>query len=291
MSIQSKIEASFASLSKSETRVADVIRSNPSVVLNNTIGELATLSGASATSVVRFCHAIGMAGYSQLRIELAQELGKEAAQYGDAIALGADIAWDDDLAQAIGKIASLEKLAIEETAANFDPVQVERVAYSLDKASRVILFGIGASFLVAEDFQLKLLRIGRNAFCARDSHQAWELACLSTPDTVAIGFSHSGETQETVRFLRLAANHNSATVAVTSVATSSIASAADEVMVTAAREPMLRAGAMVSRIAQLVTVDILFLAVARLRREDTLRALWLTRQAAQEAPGSPRSIR
>jgi len=262
-----------------------MIRANPSAILSHTISDLAVESGTSAASVTRFCHAIGMAGYSQLRIELARELGKEAAQFGEAIAFGADIAWDDDLPQAIGKIASREKLAIDETIANLDQDQIERIAKDLDKASRVILFGISASFLVAEDFQMKLLRIGRNAFCAQDSHEAWELASLATQETVAIGFSHSGETQETVRFLRLAADHSAKTIAVTGVATSSLAQVTNEVLVTAAREPMLRAGAMVSRIAQLAIVDVLFVAIARLRHDDTLRALWLTRHAARETSG------
>lgn len=270
------------SLSPAERRVADVIRSNPSVVLTHTIDDLAEISKTSAASVVRFCRTIGLSGYAQLRMRLATELGKESAKFGDAVTFGTDIARDDALPEAIAKISSLETLAIEETIAGLDPAQIERIASAFDKASRILLFGVGASCSVAEDLQRKLLRVGRNVFCARDSHEAWELASLATPETVVVAFSNSGETPETVRFARLSIDHNALLVAVTGVRTSTLARASAEVLLTAAREPTPRAGAMVSRIAQLCVVDVLFLAVSRLRYDDTVRALWLTRQALRD---------
>lgn len=282
MSIQSTIEASSASLSPSARRVADAIRANPSIVINHNINELAQASNTSVATVVRFCRTIGLTGYAQLRMQLATELGKEAAQFGPSMAFGADIGRDDALPEVMAKISSLEKLAIDETIAGLDPEQVERVARLLDAAPKILLFGIGASLFVAEDLQHKLLRIGRNAFCSRDPHEAWAAASLATPDTVVIGFSFQGETQETLRFIELAVEHGATAVAITSSGSSSLAKTSNEVLLAAARETTLRAGAMVSRIAQLCVVDVLFLAVARLRYDDTVRALWLTRQATRE---------
>ena len=285
MGIQSSIEASAASFTPTMRRIAKAIRDNPSIVLDRTIGQIAEACDTSVASVVRFCRSIGLSGYAELRMALATELGKEAAQFGGGLTLGAEIARTDTLEEMAAKVASLEMLAIEETVSNLDFRALERVVAALDRAQRILLFGIGASHFVAEDLHHKLFRVGRNAFLMADTHEAWTAALLSPRDTVAIGFSHSGGTADTVQFLTLARQHGALTVAVTGAPDSPLAEAADERLITHARESALRAGAMVSRIAGLVLVDCLFLGVARLRYEDTIDALTRTRDVTHPASG------
>jgi DNA-binding MurR/RpiR family transcriptional regulator len=277
MGIQSTIAAKGSTLAPSMQRIAAAIRENPSVVLDNTISEIAVLCDTSVASVVRFCRAVGLSGYAQLRMDLATELGRESAQYGDAMVMGADIARSDTLKQIAGKIASLEMLAIEETLSAIDFDILAKVIAELDKAKRILLFGVGASRFVAHDLQQKLFRIGHNAFMPDDNHEAFAAAALSVPKTVAIGFSHSGMTRETVRFIKLASENGALTVALTSADESPLALAADLLLRTHARESSLRAGAMVSRIAQLALIDCLFLGLARLSYDETIVALERTR--------------
>lgn len=277
MGIQSSIEASAASFTPAMRRIASVLRDNPAVVLEKTISQLADACETSVASVVRFCRAVGLSGYAELRMSLATELGKEAAQFGSGLTLGAEIARTDTLEEMASKVASLEMLAIEETVSSLNFKTLDRVVASLEKAQRILLFGIGASHFVAQDLHHKLFRVGRNAFLLTDAHEAWSAALLSPKHTVAIGFSHSGTTADTVQFLDIAKEHGALTVAITGAPDSALGRAADEVLVTHARESALRAGAMVSRIAQLVLVDCLFLGVARLRYEQTIDALKRTR--------------
>lgn len=284
MGIQSAIEAASAGLTPATGRIAAAIRENPAIVLDKTISELAAACHTSVASVVRFCRALGLSGYAQLRMSLATELGRESAQYG-AMTLGAEIARSDTLQAMVGKIASLEMLAIDETVSSLDFAALERVVTALDAAQRILLFGIGASQFVAQDLHHKLIRVGRNAFLLADSHEAWSAALLSPDRTVALGFSHSGETADTVRFLDLARQNGALTVAITGAPASPVARIADERLITHARESTLRAGAMVSRIAQLALVDCLFLGVARLRYEETVIALQRTRDVTHPGRG------
>lgn len=258
-------------------RVADTLRENPSIVLDKSISEFAATCQTSVASIVRFCRAVGLSGYAQLRMTLAGELGKEAARFGPAMTLGAEIARSDTLQEMTAKLASLEMLAIDETVSHLDFAALERVIAALDGAERILVFGIGASQFVAQDMHHKLFRIGRNAFLLSDTHEAWTAALMSPPKTVAIGFSHSGVTRDTVRYLKIAREAGAYTIAVTSAPDSALAHAAEEQLITHARESSLRAGAMVSRIAQLALVDCLFLGVARLSYEDTIDALQRTR--------------
>lgn len=277
MGIQSSIEASADRFTPAMTRIAAAIRDNPAMVLEHTISELATACQTSVASVVRFCRALGLSGYAQLRMSLASELGKEAAQFGPGQTLGAEIAQSDTLREMAAKVASLEMLAIDETVSGLDYDALERVVAALDGAERILLFGIGASQFVAQDLHHKLFRVGRNAFLLADPHEAWTAALLSPKGTVALGFSHSGATADTVRYLEIARQAGALTVALTGSVDSPLAKAADECLVSRARESRLRAGAMVSRIAQLAIVDCLFLGVARERYDQTVDALQRTR--------------
>lgn len=286
MSIQSTIEAASSGLSPSQARVAAVIRADPSVVLDSTINELAERCGTSVASVVRFCRSIGFSGYAQLRMSLATEIGKESAQFRGSISIGADIAETDSLAEIASKIASLEILAIEETLANLDIDELERAVSLIDGAERVLLYGLGASQFIAADLGHKLLRIARPAFVLSDPHEAWASASLPIPGTVAIGFSHRGETIETIEFLRIAKEAGAPTIALTNAPESAFARAADCLLLTEAREPAFRAGAMVSRIAQLAVVDCVFTGVAQRRYAQTVEALRRSREATRRRPSA-----
>jgi DNA-binding MurR/RpiR family transcriptional regulator len=277
MGIQSTIEASAHTFSPTMRRIAEALRQNPASVREKTISALATDCGTSVASVVRFCRALGFSGYAELRIALATELGREAAQFGASRTLGAEIAHSDSLKEMVAKVASLEMLAIDETVAAIEFRALARIVASIDRAQRILLFGIGASQFVAQDLHHKLFRVGRNAFLLSDAHEAWSAALLSRPRTVALAFSHSGSTADTVRYLELARENGARTVAITGTANSPLARAAHDTIIAHARESTLRAGAMVSRIAQLAIVDCLFLGLARLRYDETIDALRRTR--------------
>lgn len=281
MSIQTTIATAAETLPPSLARIARVITDDPTTAVESTISELAALCETSVASVVRFCRVIGLRGYAALRMALAAELGRESVQFSAPAGFGSEIAVGDSLREAAGKIAALELLAIEETVGNLDYDALEQAVDAIDDAHRILLFGVGASRLVADDLGHKLLRIGRTAIVLSDAHEASAAAALSSPKAVAVGFSNSGTTVETLRFLQAARSAGTTAIAVTSSATSPLADAADHVLLTHAREPRFRAGAMVSRIAQLALVDCIFVGVAQRRHAHTVHALQRTADAAQ----------
>jgi DNA-binding MurR/RpiR family transcriptional regulator len=281
MSIQTTIAAAAETLPPSLARIARVIADRPRVVVDSTITELATTCGTSVASVIRFCRSVGVNGYAALRMALAAELGRESAQFGESSGFGSEISPADSLREAASKVAALELLAIEETIAGLDDAVLDAAVSAIDASPRILLFGIGASGLVAADFAQKLLRIGRTAVVLGDAHVASAVAALGGPGTVAVGISHSGTTIETQRFLEAAREADVTTIAITGAVDAPVADAAVHVLTTRAREPRLRAGAMVSRIAQLALVDCLFVGVAQRRHGDAVDALQRTAEATQ----------
>ncbi|NYE96429.1 DNA-binding MurR/RpiR family transcriptional regulator [Psychromicrobium silvestre] len=285
MSIQSTIHSLLPTLPPTARRIAELIVADPSVVLRNTISELAQKCQTSEPSVVRFCRTVGFSGYVQLRLALATEIGRETAVEPEPRRFGDDISPTDSLADAVDKVRFTELMAIEETLATVDLDTLGRAAEQLDQAERILLYGIGAGAVVAEDFRYKLSRIGRTAISYPDLHGALMGVALLRPNDMVVAFSHSGETPETVQFLRAAKAAGGASLAMTNVRKSRIVTEADLSLFTVVRETAFRSGAMASRIAQLALVDCLFVAIAQRSYESTINALERTRSAVQQRPG------
>lgn len=267
------------SLSPAEQRVARVIIEESATAARLTITDLAERAGSSETTVIRFCRAMGFAGYSELRLTLATEAGRRD-DGGEPV--GSDISPGDDLAQVVKKIAFADARAVEETATQIDVAVLEQVVDVIAGARRVDVYGVGASAFVAADFQHKLHRIGRVAFAWSDTHVALTSAALLDERDVAFAISHTGTTSDTIDAFTEAKRHGARTVALTNFPKSPIAGVADLVLTTAARETTFRSGAMASRLAQLTVIDCVFVGVAQRTFPETRTALDATYTAVRD---------
>ena len=273
------IRSLLPNLAPVERRVAQAVLDDPGGAARMSISELSRSCGTSATTVVRFCRAVGLRGYPELRLALAAAV---ASDDGGAVAVAArDISPGDDAALIAKKIAYADAAAVTDTANHLDPAVLVNVVNELATASRIDIYGVGASGYVGLDLQQKLQRIGRPAFAWPDPHMAITSAALRAEGDVAVGLSHTGTTVDTIDALKLAQDNGAVTVAVTNFPWAPITEAADFVLLTAARETAFRSGAMTSRIAQLTVVDCLFVVLAQRDLPATQAALERTYAAAQ----------
>lgn len=272
-----KIRSLLPGLARAEQRVAKVVLENPGTVAHRSITEVAEQAGTSETTVTRFCKAIGVGGYPELRIALAADTARSQARANHD--MGGDIGPGDDLKQVVGKVAFADARAVEETAEQLDIESLDKVVQAVAGARRVDVYGFGASAFVAFDMQQKLHRIGLTCFAWNDTHIALTSAAVLTPADVAVGISHTGSTSETVEALRVARETGATTVALTNFPRSPITEVADHVLTTAARETTFRSGAMASRIAQLTVIDCLFIGVAQHHVDSAKTALEATYEA------------
>lgn len=257
--------------------MAKVVLEDPSSVARRSITEVALAANTSETTVTRFCKAVGVGGYPQLRIALAADTARSEARSTRNI--GGEISVTDDLAAVVGKVSFADARAVEETADQIDIPTLQRVIDLLSEAGRVDVYGVGASAFVGADLQQKLHRIGRVCFAWSDTHIMLTSAAVLREGDVAIGVSHTGATTDTVEALRVAREHGATTVALTNFPRSPVTEVADYVLTTAARETTFRSGATASRIAQLTVIDCLFIGVAQRHMEVASQALDATREA------------
>ena len=263
------------SLSPAEDRVAEQVLADARAAAGLTISERAVGARTSETTVLRFCKRLGLPGYPQLRLALAEE----SAQPRTSTAKGNDISAKDTIDDVIAKVAFADATAVEDTAQQLDRAALSAAAEAIAGAKRVDIYGIAASAIVGTDLQQKLHRIGVLAFAWNDPHIALTSATLLAAKDVAIGVSHSGTTAETIEALEAARRRGATTIAITNFPVSRLAERADLVLTTAARETSLRSGATASRIAALTVVDCLYIAVAQRNLKRARKAVQETRDA------------
>jgi DNA-binding MurR/RpiR family transcriptional regulator len=273
------VRALLPNLAPVEQRVARQVLADPFGTAMQAISELAALCDTSATTVVRFCRAVGLRGYPELRIALAAAAAQ--ADRGAGVEPSHDIAPGDDAATIAEKIAHADARAVTDTAKHLDIDTLAQVVEALATARRIDIYGVGASGYVALDLQQKLQRIGKPAFAWPDPHMAITSAALLGPADIVVALSHTGTTADTIDAMREAGGHGARTVAITNFPRSPITTTADFVLLTAARETAFRSGAMTSRIAQLTVVDCLFVVLAQHDLPASRDALERTYEAAQ----------
>jgi len=284
----STVRALIPSMPPSEKRLAESLLADPEAFSTLSINEVADAAGTSTTTVVRFYRRLGFTGFKDLKHDLAQETLRASLLVQSVPATASDIAPDDTLEQIVAKVARDETLSISDTADVLDTGALAQAVTALAQADRIDVFGVGASAVVGIDLQRKLSRIGRTAITWPDAHTAWTAAAVLGPRSVAVAISHSGETMDTVEFLRLARAAGSATVAITNVPDSSITREADVALYTAARETPFRSGALGSRIAQLMVVDCLFIGVVQADYTASVAAIHSTYDAVRSRSLHPR---
>lgn len=272
-----RIRSLLPGLARAEQRVANVVLEDPSSVARRSITEVALAANTSETTVTRFCKAVGVGGYPQLRIALAADTARSQARTSRD--LGGEITAADDLSSVVSKVSFADARAVEETAEQLDIATLTRIIDLVANAGRVDVYGVGASAFVAADLQQKLHRIGRVSFSWSDTHIMLTSAAVLKEGDIAVGISHTGATIDTIEALRVAREHGATTVALTNFPRSPITEVADYVLTTAARETTFRSGATASRIAQLTVIDCLFIGVAQRHLDEAVSALDATREA------------
>ena len=118
--------------------------------------------------MVRTARSLGLAGYPQLRLALAAS----GAAHEPAALLTGSLEDSADLATVVATLAAVETEAITATARTLDVVALAAAADAVHTARVVDCYGIGASGLLAADFDHKAARVGlltRRGLFARQS--------------------------------------------------------------------------------------------------------------------------
>lgn len=271
------IRACMDSMTDTEKRIADYLLVHGSDAMHMNAKELSVSCDTSPAAVVRFAKKLGFKGFTALKLDLARESAQAAPD-----AFNSAILENDDLAAIISKA---EKTHQRNTALTYQMINIATLQSAIDAllgARRVFLFGVGASGLLAMDFQYKCSRIGVPVFYHADSHTSLASAALLDKHDTVIAISYSGVTRETLLAAQSAHACGAKVIAITQGNLNPLARLADFPLCIPSEESTLRIGAMTSRNSGLLVLDLLYLGCVQKNVLQSQQALEKTRALIHE---------
>ncbi|MHA7987695.1 MurR/RpiR family transcriptional regulator [Rathayibacter sp. CAU 1779] len=259
------LQSRLAGLRSSDAGVIRLVIDDPQFVAGGTTAEVAARAGVSAPTVVRAARAVGFSGFADLKLGLAYARGS-ARFFTPSPRLDATTPASDVLATTLD--GGRRALSAVEGAVAADAL--ERAARKLGRARRVLVIGAGTSAAVAVDIAFRLNSIGVPANNVADQMSALIASRLLGKGDVALAFSSTGRTPQTLAVCDAARSSGAALVAVTNQAASPLARLADIPIVVAGDDLPDQMAASASRLAHLSVMDAVLTVVA-LRNPDRLR--------------------
>lgn len=251
-----QIKSRYNQFTKAEKRVADYILTEPKQVLFMSITELAEACRVGDTSVFRFCKTMGLKGYQEFKMVLSLSMNQGSGQVDQFT--GNHISMDDSFGQVAKKVLNTNIGALNETFSMICEEDMVRAVTMLHEARRICFFGAGSSMLTAMKAMNKFLRIVDKGFSVADSHMQAMAASTMGKGDVAVIFSYSGATKDTIHVAEECKKAGAFLICVTRFVRSPLSAFADIILLSGANEGPLHGGSTSAEISQLFLVDLLY---------------------------------
>lgn len=256
--------------STTEQEIAEFILSNPRLVVDMSIHELAKQTSSSASSIVRLCNHTGYSGYKEFRKAVTYEL---ALREHSMRVERQEVDHGDTLQDIIDKITYANIVSLEETRELMDVGTLQACVDLIKQARVVYLFGLGNSLVAVQDAYQKFLRLNKLCVINADWHSQIIQAQNAGTHDLGLVISHSGTTAEMVQCMKIMKEKGTPIIAVTRCVNSPVSELADRKLYTTASESVFHSGSMAARISQLSIIDILYTALASDRYEESMEQL------------------
>jgi RpiR family carbohydrate utilization transcriptional regulator len=257
------ITDALPSLNKSETKVANVILSDPDAATQSSIATLAKKASVSEPSVNRFCKRFNASGFPDFKLKLAKSL------VSGIRFVNRNVDPNDDVASYTPKIIDSTINTLASVRDKISYARVNQVVDKLIQAKRIYFFGLGASGSVARDAEHKFFRFNLPVSSHEDVLMQRMLASTGGAGDVFFIVSHTGRTKEIVEVAEIARNNGSTVIGLTAP-DSPLAAMCTLAMDVDVPENTDEYMPMASRIVHLVILDVLATGMTLRRGPDFL---------------------
>ncbi|GEK91256.1 MurR/RpiR family transcriptional regulator [Alkalibacterium kapii] len=256
--------------SPTEATIIEYILKNVEETSQMTIYDLSEKTFSSPSTIIRLCKKTGYKGYKDFLKDLIYEQAVRSSYKQKHLA---ELTRTDEIEEVINKVTHKNILSLEETEKLIDTKTIKMCVQELYNCEKLIIFGIGASLLVAKDAQMKFTRIDKMSYVSEDWHTQLLMAKNMSEKDVALVISYSGQTEEMITCAEVAKENGATILSITKTEESPINRLADHPIYVSSNEFSFRSGAMSSRIAQLNVIDILFTAYINKMYEESIEIL------------------
>lgn len=262
------IQEKLASLPKSEQKIGEAILKDPQKIIQMNATQLGKSANSSPAAIIRFCHSIGLKGFTELKLQLSAESKMIEEK------LYTEILPDEEFEQMKKKLLLTTEHVLRETSKLLETAQVEEVTKAFNQSPIIYTYGLGASHLVALDIQQKYSRIGKHVMSTLDTHSLVASMSTAPKESIFFGISNSGETKEVIQLMKAAQKFGLQTISLTELGENSLKKLSTISLQTGiSGEAPLRSAATSSLLTQLYAIDLLFYDFATKNYETILERL------------------
>lgn len=251
--IHQRVESLYNDLTHSEQKIANLVLERPEDVMKMTASELAKESQTSPASVIRFCKSINIPSFPELKIALSAE------RQWDVPKEYSDILPNEKISDVKAKLLGNAYQSMQETIQLVSEDVLDDTVQMISSAPFVYVYGIGSSYLVAENIAQKWNRIGKVCICIADVHLLIASLTSAVPGSIFIGISNSGETSEVLEINHIAREHGIKTIGISQFGMNTLSKQVDlSIQTVKSKEAELRSAATSSLMSQFILIDLLF---------------------------------
>ena len=191
MKLEKRIEL-CDSMTPLESEIAYYILNNKDEITKLKIQELADTLFISKSAIHRFVKKIGFNGFNDLKVSIAKE-NADLLENNSYINVNYPFQAKDNPRQIAFKLLELYEKAIKDTFEYVDLDQIKAVSQLIDSADVIDVYTHAHNSNIAENFQDKMLTIGKSVNCPSSFYNQRLTVLASDQKHVAIILSYSGK--------------------------------------------------------------------------------------------------
>lgn len=191
MKLEKRIEL-CDSMTPIESEIASYILNNKDAITKLKIQELADILFISKSAIHRFVKKIGFNGFNDLKVSIAKE-NADLLENNSYINVNYPFQAKDNPRQIAFKLLELYEKAIKDTFEYVDLDQIKAVSKLIDSADVIDVYTHAHNSNIAENFQDKMLTIGKSVNCPSSFYNQRLTVLASDQKHVAIILSYSGK--------------------------------------------------------------------------------------------------
>ena len=254
-----QVKRLFLKLTPAERKIANYVIEFPQEVTELTVHQLAEKCGVASSAVIRFCKTVQLQGFSELKLELARELGSRREEQSKTIP---SVGHESGTEGVVRKVFGAGMSTLQDTLDKLDFSKVEKMSQALVHAKHIFIFGLGTSATIVNDAQYRLSQLGLRATACTDILQMGVTATNLEEGDVVLAISHSGRTKAVVDAVRLAKKSGATVLSITSFVDSFLYRESDIAATVFADEVTYPVEAVSARVAHICLVDSLAMLLA-----------------------------
>lgn len=211
--IKTAIKDTYDSLSKSQQKVAKYLLEHPESVAMKSASEIGEIAGVSETTVIRFCYALNLSGFSELQTKLREDLLLRKSTLDNYHSKNLELAKQPHF---YARVMEQDRENILRSIQDISEEQFEQAVEQIMKAKKIFIYGMRSSYSAAH-WMTFLLRLFRDEvhFIRPETDDLVFILNQMDADTTFIAISFHRYLKETIQLAEQAKKQNAFIIGIT----------------------------------------------------------------------------